>query len=61
MEFFVPNRGVAPKELYALFIKDDESGLHHDYEVWLEKLSSRRSSAKENGPARARLRLSREA
>ena len=39
MEFFVPNRGVAPKELYALFINDDESGLHHDYEVWLEKLA----------------------
>ena len=38
-EFFVPNRGVAPKELYALFINDDESGLHHDYEVWLEKLA----------------------
>ncbi|OQB20327.1 MAG: hypothetical protein BWY11_02467 [Firmicutes bacterium ADurb.Bin182] len=23
----------------AVFINDDESGLHHDYEVWLEKLA----------------------
>lgn len=23
----------------SVFIKDDESGLHHDYEVWLEKLA----------------------
>lgn len=22
-----------------VFINDDESGLHHDYEVWLEKLA----------------------
>jgi len=21
----------------SVFINDDESGLHHDYEVWLEK------------------------
>jgi len=24
----------------SVFINDDESGLHHDYEVWLEKLAS---------------------
>jgi thiamine phosphate synthase YjbQ (UPF0047 family) len=23
-----------------VFINDDESGLHHDYEVWLERLAS---------------------
>ncbi len=23
----------------SIFINDDESGLHHDYEVWLEKLA----------------------
>jgi len=23
----------------SLFINDDESGLHHDYEVWLERLA----------------------
>ena len=23
-----------------MFINDDESGLHHDYRVWLEKLAS---------------------
>ncbi len=23
----------------SVFINDDESGLHHDYEVWLEKLT----------------------
>ena len=23
----------------SVFIKDDESGLHHDYEVWLERLA----------------------
>jgi thiamine phosphate synthase YjbQ (UPF0047 family) len=23
----------------SVFINDDESGLHHDYEVWLERLS----------------------
>jgi hypothetical protein len=23
----------------SVFINDDESGLHHDYEVWLEKLA----------------------
>jgi thiamine phosphate synthase YjbQ (UPF0047 family) len=23
----------------SVFIKDDESGLHHDYEVWLEGLA----------------------
>jgi hypothetical protein len=22
-----------------VFINDDESGLHHDYEVWLERLA----------------------
>jgi len=22
-----------------IFINDDESGLHHDYEVWLERLA----------------------
>ncbi|MBI5084576.1 MAG: YjbQ family protein [Acidobacteria bacterium] len=25
----------------SVFINDDESGLHHDYEVWLEKLAPR--------------------
>jgi thiamine phosphate synthase YjbQ (UPF0047 family) len=24
----------------SVFINDDESGLHHDYEVWLEELAS---------------------
>ncbi|MGC8803604.1 MAG: YjbQ family protein, partial [Bacteroidales bacterium] len=23
----------------SVFINDDESGLHHDFEVWLEKLA----------------------
>ena len=23
----------------SVFLNDDESGLHHDYEVWLEKLA----------------------
>ena len=23
----------------SVFINDDESGLHHDYEIWLEKLA----------------------
>lgn len=23
----------------SVFINDDEAGLHHDYEVWLEKLA----------------------
>lgn len=23
----------------SVFINDDESGLHHDYEVWLEKMA----------------------
>ena len=23
----------------SVFINDDESGLHHDYEVWLEQLA----------------------
>jgi thiamine phosphate synthase YjbQ (UPF0047 family) len=22
----------------SVFVNDDESGLHHDYEVWLERL-----------------------
>jgi secondary thiamine-phosphate synthase enzyme len=25
----------------SVFINDDESGLHHDYEVWLERLAPR--------------------
>jgi len=25
--------------LASVFINDDESGLHHDFEVWLEKLA----------------------
>lgn len=25
----------------SVFINDDESGLHHDYDVWLEKLAPR--------------------
>jgi thiamine phosphate synthase YjbQ (UPF0047 family) len=25
----------------SVFINDDESGLHHDYEVWLEKVCSK--------------------
>lgn len=27
----------------AVFINDNESGLHHDFEVWLEKLAPHRS------------------
>lgn len=27
----------------SVFINDDESGLHHDYEVWLEKLAPRKA------------------
>jgi thiamine phosphate synthase YjbQ (UPF0047 family) len=23
----------------SVFVNDDESGLHHDYEVWLEELA----------------------
>ena len=23
----------------SVFINDDESGLHHDYDIWLEKLA----------------------
>ena len=23
----------------SVFVNDDESGLHHDYEVWLERLA----------------------
>jgi thiamine phosphate synthase YjbQ (UPF0047 family) len=25
----------------SVFINDDESGLHHDYDVWLEKVAPR--------------------
>ena len=28
----------------SVFINDDESGLHHDFEVWLEKLAFARRS-----------------
>ena len=35
----------------SVFINDDESGLHHDYEVWLEKLAPHEpvSQYKHNG------------
>ncbi len=35
----------------SVFINDDESGLHHDYEVWLEKLAPEKPYAqyKHNG------------
>ncbi len=35
----------------SVFINDDESGLHHDYEVWLEKLAPEKpySQYKHNG------------
>jgi thiamine phosphate synthase YjbQ (UPF0047 family) len=29
----------------SVFINDDESGLHHDYEVWLEELGRMRRSS----------------
>ena len=29
----------SPRKRYSAGINDDESGLHHDYEVWLEKLA----------------------
>lgn len=42
----------------SIFINDDESGLHHDYEVWLEKLAPekpysqyRHNGAEDNGDA----------
>lgn len=27
----------------SVFINDDESGLHHDYEIWLEKIRAPRT------------------
>lgn len=35
----------------SVFINDDESGLHHDYEVWLEKIAPHEpvSSYRHNG------------
>lgn len=35
----------------SIFINDDESGLHHDFEVWLEKLAPEKPHAqyKHNG------------
>lgn len=30
---------MATHESASVFINDDESGLHHDFEVWLEKLA----------------------
>lgn len=35
----------------SVFINDDESGLHHDYDVWLEKLAPEKpySQYKHNG------------
>jgi secondary thiamine-phosphate synthase enzyme len=30
----------------SVFINDNESGLHHDYEIWLEKLAPFNASAK---------------
>jgi thiamine phosphate synthase YjbQ (UPF0047 family) len=30
---------VLPHITASVFINDDETGLHHDYEVWLEKLA----------------------
>ena len=42
----------------SVFINDDESGLHHDYEVWLEKLAPhapvsqyRHNGCEDNGDA----------
>lgn len=42
----------------SVFINDDESGLHHDFEVWLEKLAPekpysqyRHNGAEDNGDA----------
>jgi secondary thiamine-phosphate synthase enzyme len=42
----------------SVFINDDESGLHHDYEVWLEKLAPhepvsqyRHNGSEDNGDA----------
>jgi hypothetical protein len=32
---------VLPHITASVFINDDESGLHHDYEVWLEEVCSR--------------------
>ena len=30
----------------SVFVNDDESGLHHDYEVWLEKLAPKKPYSK---------------
>jgi thiamine phosphate synthase YjbQ (UPF0047 family) len=30
---------VLPHITASVFINDEESGLHHDYEVWLERLA----------------------
>ena len=32
---------VLPHITASVFINDDETGLHHDYEVWLEELAPR--------------------
>jgi thiamine phosphate synthase YjbQ (UPF0047 family) len=37
----------------SVFINDDESGLHHDYEVWLEGLPPARPLANTNATAPA--------
>jgi secondary thiamine-phosphate synthase enzyme len=31
--------GITEGLILSVFINDDESGLHHDYDVWLEKLA----------------------
>jgi len=38
--FEVPTRN-AMHITASVFINDDESGLHHDYDKWLEKLAPR--------------------
>jgi thiamine phosphate synthase YjbQ (UPF0047 family) len=39
----------------SVFINDDESGLHHDYEVWLEELAPMRPSINTGTTAPARI------
>lgn len=36
----------------SVFINDDESGLHHDYEVWLEKLAPHEPTGAYRHPTR---------
>ena len=48
----------------SVFVNDDESGLHHDYEVWLEKLAPhaplsqyRHNVGEDNADAHMKVRL----